>query len=115
VSLIVDLTDNCNIPAVDKENLPQAAGLTCQEMRDIMAHLYDGMLLCFRNKGIRWRVIFLAMETAFEDVVISLIIAEFALKGIAGDGNYVLTNLWANFIVAAAKVGAVIAAIVMHK
>jgi hypothetical protein len=55
------------------------------------------------------------METAFEDVVISLIISEFALKGITSQENYVLTNLWANFIVAAAKVGAVVAIIMMQK
>eukprot|EP00475_Leptophrys_vorax_P040715 TRINITY_DN7592_c0_g1_i3.p1 TRINITY_DN7592_c0_g1~~TRINITY_DN7592_c0_g1_i3.p1 ORF type:complete len:591 (+),score=114.29 TRINITY_DN7592_c0_g1_i3:175-1947(+) len=106
---------NCNIPTLPKENLPLGSGLSLKDLRDIMAHLYDGMLLCFQNKGIRSRVIFLALETAFEDVVISLIIAEFALQGIAGSGNYVLTNLWANFIVAASKVGAVIAAIIMHK
>ncbi len=81
----------------------------------IIQQLYEGMLLCFKHSHIAWRVIFLAMETAFEDVVLSLIIAEFALKGIAGQDNYVLTNLWANFIIAAAKVGAVVAIILMQK
>ncbi len=73
------------------------------------------MQLCFRHSQIAWRVIFLAIETAFEDVVISLVISEFALKGISAHENYVLTNLWSNFIVAAAKVGAVVAIIMMQK
>lgn len=39
-----------------------------------------GMRLCWRVKAIRWRLLFLGLETAFEDAMISLIIASYAVK-----------------------------------
>jgi hypothetical protein len=107
--------DNCNIPSIPSSKTQNSGGLSFSDIGLILEQLYEGMQLCFRHSQIAWRVVFLAMETAFEDVVISLIISEFALKGITSQENYVLTNLWANFIVAAAKVGAVVAIIMMQK
>jgi hypothetical protein len=60
------------------------------------------------------RLVFLAVETSFEDAMVVLMIAEYAVYVIA-DGDPIEGNFWANIIVAIGKVGAVIAGLLMNK
>lgn len=58
-----------------------------------------------RSKRIRWRIIFLALETACEDAMVSLIIAEYSVRVLAGNTDFVKGNLYAAAVVACGKFG----------
>jgi hypothetical protein len=81
----------------------------------IVLALADGFKVCAKNRAVWWRLVFLSLETAFEDLIISLLIAEFTTNGLERRRNYALGNLWCAGIVACGKVGAVLSARFMHR
>ncbi len=36
--------------------------------------------ICWKHKAVRWRLLFLGLETAFEDAMISLVIMEYCIS-----------------------------------
>ena len=81
---------------------------------DLMADIAEGGKLCWRVGPIRWRLVFLALETALEDSMVAVIVAEFALSSpLFGDQDAVMANVWTACIIAAGKVGAIISGVAM--
>lgn len=87
----------------------------CDEFDDIARNIWSGLKLCWGHSAVRWRLLFLGLETAFEDAMISLILTEFAVRGVHKDASYADGSLLSNLIIAFGKFGAVIAAFMMHK
>ncbi len=52
----------------------------CDEFEDIAANMWSGLKLCWKHKAVRWRLVFLGLETAFEDAMISLVIMEYCIN-----------------------------------
>lgn len=75
--------------------------------------IVQGARLTWNAKTIRWRILFLALETAVEDGIITVAIAEYAHLALApkeGKFVYAYTNLYTALIVAVGKFGGGIAA-----
>ncbi len=74
--------------------------VSCSESQALWADLRSGMLIVWKSQRIRWRIIFLALETACEDAMVSLVIAEYAIavlsRGADGENiNFAKGNLLA--------------------
>lgn len=71
--------------------------------------------LTWEFKPIFWRLIFVGLETAFEDIMISIIVAEFALVILEGkrDFDYVNSNFYSNLLSAFGRLGSVLTAFAM--
>jgi len=42
--------------------------------------MIKGFKLCWNHKTIRWRLIFLALETSFEDAMVAMVFVDFSLR-----------------------------------
>eukprot|EP00455_Lapot_gusevi_P053331 TRINITY_DN8301_c0_g1_i3.p1 TRINITY_DN8301_c0_g1~~TRINITY_DN8301_c0_g1_i3.p1 ORF type:complete len:603 (+),score=213.55 TRINITY_DN8301_c0_g1_i3:84-1811(+) len=101
---------------VEANDASSLGNRTCfDEFEEIARNIWLGMKMCWSHSAVRWRLIFLGLETSLEDAMISLIIAEFAVKGVHGNSSYASGSLLANLIIATGKIGAVIAAMLMHR
>ncbi len=93
--------------------------VSLNEASSLWADMRSGMLIVWRSQRIRWRIIFLALETACEDAMVSLVIAEYAIGVLArsgdGDINFAKGNLLAAGIVACGKAGAIISSFIMNR
>ena len=88
----------------------------CASIPALWGDIKDGAALCWRNKPIRWRLIFLALETALEDSMVAVLIAEYALNSeLFGDRDPLIGNIWTAAIIAVGKIGAIIAGSLMHR
>lgn len=108
------ILDNWRIPRYPRSPI-ENRNLWSNQFFETLQNLKSGLYFCLGNSFIRWRVFFLAIETAFEDVILSLVIADFCHRILAGDGNYLYANLWSNLLIAFSKSGAVFAAILSQK
>ena len=87
----------------------------CDEFEDIARNVWSGLQLCWGHKQVRWRLIFLGLETSFEDAMISLVISEFCISGVHGNANFADGGLLSAAMIAVGKFGALIAAVYMNK
>ena len=87
----------------------------CDEFEDVAANVWSGLKLCWGHTAVRWRLIFLGLETALEDAMISLVLMEFCISGVTGTQAVAKGGFQANVIIAVGKVGAVISAYIMNK
>lgn len=45
----------------------------CAQVTEVRQAVYEGFLVFARNKRVGWRLVFLALETAFEDAMVALV------------------------------------------
>jgi hypothetical protein len=79
----------------------------CDEFEDIASNIWSGLMLCWRHRAVRWRLIFLGLETSFEDAMISLVISEFCINGVHGNTEFAHGALLSAGIIGVGKIGAV--------
>lgn len=84
--------------------------------------IVEGFKMTWQHSRIRYRVLFLALEVALEDAMISIVIAQYAYHITENSTNPTVLkyksaygNLWAAGITSVGKIGGVITSILMHK
>lgn len=97
------------------DNIGPNEGVTWDKFKKLLGDALGGFAVTWRHKTIRWRMLFFVLETAFEDAMISLVIAELAVKGLETSGNYALGNFYASLLVAAGKAGGWLMTYLMHR
>ncbi|GBG29907.1 Hypothetical Protein FCC1311_061272 [Hondaea fermentalgiana] len=94
---------------------PANAQETAEEDSGILKSLWEGAVMTWSTRPIRWRLLFLGLEVAVEDAMVAVIVTEYAFTShYFGDGDATRTNLFTALIVAVGKVGAVVAGFFMH-
>ena len=82
----------------------------------LVAALRVGAGLCWRNRPVRYRLLFLACEVALEDAMVAVVCAEFAMTSYElGGEDAAKAAIWTAALVAVGKVGAVCAGAYMHR
>lgn len=86
-----------------------------QENSGILKSLWEGAVLTWKTRPIRWRLLFLGLEVAIEDAMVAVVATEYAYTSrFFGNGDPTRTNLYTALIVAVGKLGAVVAGFFMH-
>eukprot|EP00744_Colponema_vietnamica_P003164 GILI01004885.1.p1 GENE.GILI01004885.1~~GILI01004885.1.p1 ORF type:complete len:589 (-),score=199.63 GILI01004885.1:1410-3176(-) len=106
------------IPDLATSLYPHADLPLSTQARMIFHDMRDGIKICLSNGRIGWRLTFLAIETALEDAMVSVLICFMALNAptIFADKDHTAeANLWAAVIIAIGKIGALCSGFFMNK
>ncbi|XP_026192773.1 uncharacterized protein LOC34618533 [Cyclospora cayetanensis] len=89
----------------------------CRETVLRIAEIKEGCSAVLSNRPLAWRVLFLAMETALEDAVVSVVLPLLSLYTpqlfAATPGDALTANAWAAALIAAGKAGGCLTGAVM--
>mmetsp|Transcript_14983 Transcript_14983/g.24385 ORF Transcript_14983/g.24385 Transcript_14983/m.24385 type:complete len:524 (+) Transcript_14983:195-1766(+) len=93
----------------------ETTAVDVQEVEGLFASVWTGAKLCWQTRPILYRLLFLGLEVAFEDAMVSVLVAEYAYSSrFFGDGDPTESNLATALIIGVSKIGAILAGWFMH-